>query len=158
MMRAGKDLTIINEASRKSSDTDSQQSYLPRALYTSWAIRTHFVFLADCCQTLWSGDNFRSFTSLLKRSEGRHPVVETVQGASSHSRILAPYSPHPRNSSRPLMELTMVFRSTLTTFSPNIAVARIFQAAWAGLIQPGMSLSTLKQLMYALSFMPSVPM
>jgi hypothetical protein len=49
------------------------------------------------------------------------------------------------------MGLTMVFRSTLTTFNPSIAIARISQAVLAGLIRPGMSLLTLKQLMYALS-------
>jgi hypothetical protein len=56
------------------------------------------------------------------------------------------------------MELTMVFRSTLTIFNPSIAIARISQPVWAGLIRPGMSLLTLKRLMYDLSSMAFVLM
>lgn len=56
------------------------------------------------------------------------------------------------------MELTTVFRSTLTIFNPSIAIARISQVVWAGLIRHGMNLLTRKRSMYALSFMAFAPM
>jgi hypothetical protein len=99
-------------------------------------------------QTLWSGDHFQPVTAHSGRPKSRKSLAETLQGILPwHDALRA--STHVerdfRNLSKRSMELIMVFRNTLTIFSPSIGIAPIFPVVWAGSIRHGMNLSIRKQ-------------